>query len=286
VITFLVGFRFYENGQWILTASLGAVIIVGSCLLQFVFINKLDNWRDFRHQMAGFILPALVITIPLLFVNYERTGSTTFAVLGRTDLVANGGATFWTALNTASVGSHALLNFGIFELSVSLAGYFVYIFLMGLLVWRIFDLNFKKVKTMNLSIIFSKSLSLMDFSVLMFVNTSAYFLFFTKMYSRYLHFGIIFSLIVLGFLNRTRFWKNWFWALLILHLGYFLNQVAMYSVPVFDMKSEDPAWVYDFLKGLNFAPWSGSAVISLVGFVLLYSLCLQIYGDPQNSKIE
>lgn len=285
IVSFIYGAILYANGKWELTAIIGGCILLAGTLVMFIFINKNDNWVNVRRQAFGFLTTTSIILIPLLFLNYQRVGSTTFSVFGRTDNVANGGATFWGLIDVNGFGSDYLLKIFSGGISVNLAGYLIYLMLMTTLLWKLFDLDIKKVRTMNLQNIFSKQITLRQFILLMFLNTTSYFLFFTKMHSRYLHFGIIFGLLSLAFLTSSKQWKSWLILTTVFSFGYFLNQIAMYSIAIFGLSSDQPRWVYDLLAMFGFSPWKLSSLITLISLFYFYQILLVIVKE-NSSKLK
>ncbi len=270
------------------TISLNLLVILWQLLNHQ---NQKTTWQQLIRQIFGFTIFSSLIVIPLLFVNIARFGTTLFAVASRDNLVTKGGHTFWSIFYSDEKDSYALLSLGPAKLSISIAGYLAYFALMGVLLYFFYKLNFQDIWTdlkslsaklvqtirrrpttlynWHVNKIFTKPIRLVDFALLMTINCSLYFFFFTKIHSRYLHFAIVFSLISLIFLVL---YKGWRWFLLILvffHLGYFINQVNIQG----DGNSI-PQWPRDFVnyeeRNYTVYWWKTNAKFLSLSFFVLY----------------
>ncbi len=274
LVAIYAGIKFYELGGYTNALVLGVVVLAVGFLSQFIFLYKTGVWRDLRMQLFGFSLTSLLIVVPCIILNYERLGSTLFAVVGRSNVISNGGATFWSLIEMTGMASDPIFKPNI--LSVSTAAILIYFILIIMMTWSWQNLNISKLRSLNLKKIFNKKLSLQSMLIFMTISSVVYFLFLTKMHSRYLHFGVIFALLTLTSLKVDgNFWK-WLWASVVLHLSYTLNQMAVFTVVIFGLVNKEPAWVDNFLLTQNFNYWKFSSLASFTAFIILYILSRQI----------
>ncbi len=293
----ILGVSFWIKLQTILLAP----------ILILLFFKK-ENRVKLIIQQIGFWLINFLGIIVYSLTNINKTVEVFSTIFSREDNISNGASTFWSLVGAQGKGSDFLIKFSDnFGLSVSLAGMLLYIFTMTLVVSKIYEIDYSiltkslfqkedfktKVKTFHQNLIkflnpfFNKTLSFIEISTIMFFSSSAYFLFFTKMHSRYLHFALIFLLISFALIKfkKTKDQIFLFFAILVMNLGYFLNQVDIYQ---FWSKNErsfnpNPNWVFTLNDSLNINYTVFSALLIFVSW--LFILYIFMNTKNENSKV-
>ena len=278
------GFNYPVISSWGILANLGTLlvfIIPFTILVYFQFWDlkkeqigsKTSTWFELRKFLLGFWLVSTIIAIPFVISNYQRFARVTLAAVIRGDSIANGATTFWGIFVHLKSANDLVLGFGGKGLSVRNAALIIYLVLVGFLLFRYLNLDFKKLKTWDLSVIFAHKLNLFQLLAIMWVHTTSYFLFFPNMHSRYLHFGVIYSLFVTFFipLKKPLIASLWIVGLLILNIFYALNGFL-----VFGVNNDSPIWVRNFIElfttgGRNIDAWWLSSVGIFVSFVIMYT---------------
>jgi len=278
-----------EQTRLILVASLTFVTVLIAVGKKIHFL-KTDVWNFLLIVFVGLVFVGGTFS----FLGLEKLGGALFAPIGRNDSISNGAATFWSVIQPEkNQASFPIIQFGNFNLTVSTLGLLIYIIcFLFLLITIICRQNlFSKSEKSPVLLTFKNFLvnlpnylnklkwNLFSVSFVVFYTCGIYFLFFTKMHSRYLHFTILASFFLLAF--EEKLWKKFsFWlAFTMLHLGYFLNQIAVYAGA-----NPDPGWVTDLLNGMNFNAGILSGIFMFSGFCLVSKLAWKYYGKSDNSN--
>ncbi len=231
--------------NWLLMRDISLIILISGLFILFIFRNIKSKIKFFLWWSMGFMLISNIISIPLMYTNYARFGSVVFVTIGRENRISHGAHTFWTPFKSLEMGEDNFLKFDFsipsfsfintnldkwdfsLGLTVDSLGKIIFILIVLGFLYKILDLNIEKLKTLNLSIIFEKKLKLSDFIWLLWLVCSSYFLFFTKIHSRYLHYGILLSWFALATIKNTIFFRKALVWMIIFNIFYFFNQLAV-----------------------------------------------------------
>jgi|GEM_PF-3357753 len=321
-LTKLVGFDYPMVSNWGIIANLGTLIVFVIPLIILIYlqfkVKKVTAWQDLRRFLLGFWLISAIIAIPFVIANYQRFARVTFAAVIRGDSIAVGATTFWGIFKELKTANDLILGI----LPLRYTAIIIYLGFIGFLLWKYLKLDLKKLRTLDFSraegyqsqglllrtldfsraegyqsqglllrtldlrVIFSQKLSLFQLLAIMWLHTTCYFLFFPNMHSRYLHFGIIYSLVVTLFLPlKNRLVAGlWITGLVILNIFYSLNQFL-----VFGSNNADPSWVKNLIDwfstgGRNIDAWWLSSFGIFVSFVLMYAALILV--EIQQKKVE
>jgi hypothetical protein len=281
-----VGYNLYNNGQWFDTFFLGSFLLIVFSIAMLAFLNKKDAWKDVRIQSFGFLLVSVIIIIPCAIFNYTRLGSTLFAVVGRQDIISNGGATMWRLLNMDGDATRYMIYFGTHGfLTVSMLGLSIYLIVMATLYYAFLQIDFNGLKSLNLAKIVNRSLDFKNALILTAISSSAYFIFFTKMHSRYLHFGIVFGILSLAVINLGKDFYKWLALTLIVQIAYTLNQMSVYGDQIGDPNNA----VKIILAGVNSDYWNLlklCALVFLLCFLGFYSISKDLFIDKSPKVLD
>lgn len=255
----ILGIGFWIKMQTILTFP-----------ILFVYHASLHNSKVWKRQVFGFLISTvLIIAIPAVS-NIMKLASVSVQPFARADNVSNGAATFWSLVGMTGKGSDKLFEFFGVGPSVTISGLIIYIVLMLSIYMKMINRNlFEMLKSFSFSKtfmqrLFPERLSFVNFVFLSLLNSSLYFMFFTKMHSRYLHMGIIFSFLALACLKAEKAARFWVLSVVILSLSYFINQVGVYAA-----WNNNPAWVNSLLSSIKANP---SPFLSTMSLTIIYIL--------------
>ena len=282
----MFAFDNYYHNQWDNTfkISVGFLVILTFSLLAFV--NKKDSWKEVRMQGFGFYIVSILIIIPCAILNYHRLGSTLFAVVGRQNTISNGAVTVWRLLDMEGNAGRNMFEFGGRGfLTVSTVGMLIYIMIMVTAFVAFQKLNLKQLRKLDLEVISSRFLDFKSALILTTISSSAYFIFFTKMHSRYLHFGIVFGLLSLAVINAGPKFYKWLWLTIIIQLAYLVNQMSVYA----DQISNSQNTVRVILASVNHEYWNLlklCSLVLLVSFIGLFDLSKDIFADKTSEMLD
>lgn len=295
--------RFYENpfyrilkifgldypiiSNWGIMTNAGILILLSSLLILAFKLNQKGVWRELRLWLFGFLLLTNVVSLPAIILNSIRYARVSFAPFIRGDSIANGATNFWGIFPQFKSANDPILAFDDVQLSLRLSGLLVYLIIFAATVFVILKPPLQPVKWLKLQTFWQKEISFPNALILMWVSSSSYFLFFTNMHSRYLHFGILYALFLLAvnISQASKKWfKIWFLATLVLHFWYLLNQML-----VFGANSVTPTWVGQFTAWfgsgeLGADPWWWSSFGISITFATLLVLLAFVFGRKNLAK--
>lgn len=270
---------FWIKQQVILIIPTLAIVILTQQHSEQTFSKKV-YLKVYLRIVAVYVLVFLGISLflytPLAFLDLNRAGNSAFAAFLREDRIGFGASTFWTLVNIAGKGSQPL-----FFLTVTIWGYIIFllctVFVGHLMVQK------------------KQQITWLDLSVFTTVCTSSYFLFVTKMHSRYLHFGVLWACISLVFLLKNNLQKDatqriqvvqWITGMVVMFTGYTLNQIGSFAVTsVWGFDNPDPSWVrwvfYQFPVDVGWL----AALLNSIGFCILFWTGKSIIKKTQLEKI-
>jgi len=240
--------------------------------------------REVFLQGFGFWVSSWFIAIIPIIYNPALVFFNIGGPFTKSDSITNGASTFWPLVGMTGFGSDKLVDIYGFGPSVSLVGNLVYAISMVLLYFKFSGFRLSYVKELKYKLnpilerLFNKKLEFTDLIIFMSVNCGFYFMFMTKMHSRYLIWCILFSLLATVLLIGKKRWKLWLLATLLIHFGYFLNQLGVYNA-----WAEIPIWT-DYLAGVfKFDVGAVSSLSNLIGVLSLYSLAWLRFEDNNKS---
>jgi hypothetical protein len=258
-----------RNWDWIAGVIMTLMAISLIHIGLFAYQNR-QKGVDFMLWLWGFMSINFIVLLPFILVSVERSGRVTFALVGRTNVISNGAAGFWELIrNTNDAGAELINIFG-FSLKYSTTGILIYLILMIVFVWKVLGLNWSKVRSLNLQTIYPKIFSFKLMTLFIWLHTSAYFLFFTKMHSRYLHIGLLFAFLYTLLIWGKKYYKQWLTLSIIWSLSYWFNQIL-----VFAENNDNIPWVLKAASQFDgVQPFPFVAFVNVLVFVLMYRLCL------------
>jgi|688.fasta_scaffold127204_3 hypothetical protein len=295
--------RFYENpfyqilrvfgldyptiSNWGIMTNAGILILLTSLLMLAFKLHQKGVWRELRLWLFGFLLLTNVVSLPAIILNNIRYARVSFAPFIRGDSIANGATNFWGIFPQFKSANDPVLDFANVQLSVRLSGLLAYLIIFAATVFVILKPPLQPRKWLKLQTFWQKEVSFPKALILMWISSSSYFLFFTNMHSRYLHFGILYALFVLA-VNiseaHKKWFKIWFLGVLVLHFWYLLNQML-----VFGANSTTPTWVGQFTTWfgsgeLGADPWWWSSFGISITFATMLVLLAFVFGAKNLIK--
>ncbi len=234
---------------------------------------KEKNPLPITKWIFGLLLSTWMMTIIPLFSNPLRLIDNVLVFFTRQNLASVDAFNFWYLLLGRSDTQHYALNIGNISLSVSIVGLLLYFIVMLMLYLSFVNLDMRSMKTSILNInvwinkIFSRRPDLAEMFIWLTISSSVFFLFMTKMHSRYLILGIIFSILPIFLINNLKIRNMWIFGTIILHLSYTINQFAVYNKSFTDI-----GWVNTILSYMpNYFEQIFSILVILGFIILLYT---------------
>jgi hypothetical protein len=246
--------------------KLQGILLVPALFLLFISHKAWPQIKKFWLGFGGISFGMLIV--PLL-VNPIRLAFVIGQVLFRSNNVTNGAATFWPIVGMVKYGNDDWFTVLNITITASRFAYLVYILAMSYILIKLFGLKVQQLIAKPLKVIGNlQPISFTHFVLVSSLSSSIYFMFFTKMMSRYLHWGYLFGLVLLVLTWKSNI-RGWLIAsLACLEVGYFLNQIGVYG-----WWNTYPLWPrtlsqYGFISSYNLASW-----FNLFGLVLLFFTC-------------
>lgn len=293
-----------------LLVILASLIIIGLLMIQAKITTREDAMSFFNQKYAFFlvffaILPPIIqyflfnfktklesfsfgftsifSIIYILFssFNFIRTNFVLFQPFLREDVVTNSGWNLWGVLEYRGSASQ---NFFLF-LPISKLSLLAFFLVFILSFFWVLNLKFyPKIKLFkqNLTQFFTISqLNLQQIFSLIFIQTGAYFIFMTKMHSRYFHTAILTAFFLLSFKWKHQFFL--FLGVFLINFAYFLNQLSTYYYQI--SFSPKPNFLFPWMKSLfvelNLGANSFFGFFLFAGFALI---CHTIYLEFKPDK--
>jgi hypothetical protein len=272
---------FFALGFW-----LKPLVLLTLPLILIFYLTRKDNLeilKNVKNQFFGFVFCSFLIIALPMFYNPGRVGQVLLLPFTKENVVSNGAATFWALLGFGGDAGKVLIGFEGFGLSISLLGVLVFSLIMaciylnyqGIRIRDFFVENFKIFEFWDKC--WKRKLTLGEFSLLMTILGGAYFLFMTKMHSRYLIWSLVFGFISFAIFSNTKYWKKSLLSILIINLGYFLNQLKVYA----DWNN-NILWVDFIVEFLDPILMQLSAFLILIGFIGFIYINLKKLDFYQN----
>ena len=228
----------------------GYIYAIGICkkltaiqVLPFILLLLIRafNFRKFIGVILGFALMSFVILITPFMANSSRLNDMIFQPELKEDSINRGVATFWPLVDVDGKGkSRIILEYQEYRVSVQDFALHIWLLIIGIFVLK--EGNYLR-NIRNFGFLKEK-LSPFNIFSLITISSMTYYLFFTKMHSRYMHTAIIFSIAMLvSYYGKSAFVK-FFYIVVLLNLSYFLNQMYILGNP-------EIAWVRSFLDILK-----------------------------------
>jgi len=282
----LAGFTLYSHND-----NLSARAVVSSGLIILSISLCVSIWKGWVQSIAWWWATAVMIGLTTVGTFFAYAGLDAFArgffaPFNRADLISNGGLSLWVILapssNDAStpVISWSGIDVSISSISVMVFAVSVCVFIRRMHVrqeYRLIPRSLQDIQSMPQRLS-DLRWSLYDTAFAIFFWSGIYFFFFTKMHSRYLHFSIIISIVLLSL--NTSVWKSVsFWiGFCALHIGYFFNQLTIYQ----GWNPLQP-WMNELrtVTPFNYERLAGAFL--LVGFVLVTMEFWRVFKTSSSS---
>lgn len=287
----MIGVYVYYNisnyTPWLL--SMTALFFVTVTIFSYLSSKKgFQPLTSLYRQGFGFWIGSWIIaTLPIIY-NPVRVGQMLALPFTKENVVSAGASTFWplVGVDSGADASMKLFDFNGIGLSVALVGMIIFVVLMVLIYLRFQGIKLNEILSdkysfnSSLERLLLRKLSFANFAILTTILGSTYFLFLTKMHSRYLIWAIVFSFVALAAVSNKRGWKTWLIMLLIMHFGYFLNQLG-----VFSYWYQYLPWTQAFLDSFNLDSGKLSSLCVFLGYIGFY-LWTWRYSNPHSSLIN
>ena len=267
-----IGFYFYEYAEnyYPTLAILSLLIFTGltySSYKKFTSTPKLDGgiW------IAGFI--SMFWPLGLIALIYEplRFWVNLAGPFTKENVLSTGALNLWSLYGGSKTGSDFLFSIGQFGLSISMAGILIFTTLVAVLLFRYIISNSASVKDTKFNAKdwiedkFTMHLDLNTIFIFLSIISNAYFLFMTKMHSRYQIWGIVFSLIPAFLIKNKKYRNIWIIGTVLMHITYSVNQMGVYSE-----WNADQTWMKAFFNIFSFNSDPLFVALNVIGFCLIY----------------
>jgi hypothetical protein len=250
----------------------------GGVVLFAILSWKDKYWRPVWRFLLGFVTVQWLSIVPFLFINYERVFVVTLAAYLRKSNVSFGAMNVWTLIQSKDRSTSLIIEDSFlpsikttgFLLAFTIFAYFVYTFVLKADFYK----QWKSLETWwRHSFSFEMALWLMT------IFMSVYFMLMTGGHSRYLHMGLQFSVLA-GSVSQTIRLKKWLPAWIIINLGYFLNQVRVFT---YDPRNS-PQWPEYIVSHTNFELDRLGGILMIVGMILLCALLHTKYIKNKSNE--
>jgi Dolichyl-phosphate-mannose-protein mannosyltransferase len=256
--------------------KLQAILLLPALIVLFISAKKPQIRAKF---INGFIYSTIAILIIPIISNAYRVGFAIAQVVVRSNNVTNGASTFWPLVDMVKYGNDDWFSIGSFTITASKFAYLVYIFAMGYFGLKLLNIVPKNLLKPLQTINKLKMISLESFILITAISSSIYFMFFTKMMSRYLHWGYLFSMVFLALIWNTKYRIQLLIALALVEIGYFLNQIGVYG-----WWNSNPYWPDWIIHQTPIDKWHLSSWLNLIGLVGVYVIVITYLKDDSKSK--
>ncbi len=270
-------------------------ILIGVIIYTFrISIGVEKPLTTMYRQVFGFWLGSLIIIFLPVINNPAKFVQVLSLPLTKENIVSAGASSFWSLIGTTNDASTPIISLSGIGPSIGIMGFIIFASLMILIYLRFQGIGMgnnhfhRGLELKNISFkldefierLFQRKISFANFTILMTLLGSSYFLFITKMHSRYLIWSIIFSLLALAAISNKKHWTGWFVMLLVMHFGFILNQLG-----VFNAWYQTIPWISHVLTMINADEGRLSSLSIFLGFLGLY-LWSWKYINPNSSLIQ
>lgn len=228
----------------------------------FLFILK--DKKSFINFVIGACIVFAIINLPFLLMSPPRTKFVFLQPFYRSDDITNGAPTFWTLFPSLTTSGSSVVSIGPVNISVATAG--TIIFVAILLV--VFIYAFKKLYQNKDRLISAWGLKI--FIDLMIITNIAYYMFMTKMHSRYAHFAVLLSILSVAMMksSKARMVQIIFTAIFI--ATYTLNQITVHysRYPEFFPQFVSDLAHSSFVNGIMVFAGLGFLAVSIANFIM------------------
>jgi hypothetical protein len=259
--------------------KLQAVLLLPAIILLAISAKKM---KPIKSYLNGFGISTVVILGVAAIANIERLGYVIGQVVLRSNNVTNGAATFWRLVNMVKYGNDDWFNIGSLTITASRFALVVYIVLMTVFVWSLFRLQKATLRYPKRALMNIKIISMQSFFLVTAISSSIYFFFFTKMMSRYLHWGYLFGI---GFLalnaSNVKMRKPLITSLLLIEIGYFFNQIEVYG-----WWNGTPNWPEWISRNTPLYSWNVASWLFLVGIGTMFYTAIKYLHDQELPSVK
>lgn len=267
-----IGFYLYEyvENYYPTLAILSLSIFTGltySSYKKITSTTKLDGGIWF----AGFI--SMFWPLGLIALIYEplRFWVNLAGPFAKENVLSAGALNLWSLYGESKTGNDFLISIGQFGLSISMAGILIFTTLVAVLLFRYLVSNSASVKDTKFNAKdwiedkFTMHLDLNTIFIFLSIISNAFFLFMTKMHSRYQILGIVFSLIPAFLIKNKKYRNIWIIGTVLMHITYSVNQIGVYSE-----WNSDQTWMKVFFNIFSFNYDTLLVDLNVIGFCLTY----------------
>jgi Gpi18-like mannosyltransferase len=196
-------------------------VIFSFLVIIYLISNK--NLKDILKYLSGFFISFVGVNIIPLIINSERTVYVFSQPFLRNESISVGANNFWMLFPNLKNSGEILIG----GLSVSTVGSLIFVLIVMLSLIYIFKLNlilnFKKlIEKIN------KNYNFQSLLLLTAITNLAYFLFMTKMHSRYDNFATILIIVLIALAKKSIGKTFLIFGAICLNASYFLNQLFVY----------------------------------------------------------
>jgi hypothetical protein len=242
--------------------KLQAILLLPVLGLFFLFNLK---WSSLAKFFGGFYIANLLILFIPVTTNLGRLKNVALLPFTRGDEVSNGASTLWVSLGLGNLKGSDLVSH-LVPISIGKAGILLYFVLTVIFLWFLFNMH--QLKEWSFTSFTKKIQTYIPINhILMFtaITTGMYFLFMTKMHSRYFHFAVLFFIVSLACTKFSKLSRWTYISIFIIQISYFLNQVTTYAYFV-----NEPFWVDRLNEVLSLNVLNAAAIINVICYVLIY----------------
>ena len=284
----LIGFYVYTQNlydQSRLAVSFGMSIFSVSVVLITArkWVSTLAWWF-----VSSMLVGVTSVAVVFAALDLGKFSQGFFAPFTRQNVFSNGALNLWSIFQPISNdASTPIARLGSVDISVSWVSLAVYALSAFVFVRALFRRhNLRLIPSsvpqfLQLPQLFAQiRWRLFDVIFAVYFLCGMYFFFFTKMHSRYLHFTVITSLILLAI--HKKMWKSisaWL-GMIALHLGYFFNQVGVYEA-----SNQPQTWMLQLRASLPFDYFAFAGAIMLLGFGILTMDLWKELRNPEAAEV-
>jgi len=243
-------------------------------IINFSFKNN-TIWAEVNRFFLGFWAVSAIVVANTIFFNATRLGSSVGAMFSRKMVVSEGAASAYGIFNLSAEGggqaltSTLLIDAGTWTFSIGQFATICLVLAMATIAYGLLSgQDLRNVITSKIPIL--KSFSISEALLTLFMLNLAYFIFSTKMHSRYVHIGITLIPFLLIFSSTWKYKPVLFLSLILLNFSYLANQFsvmgAQYNDSIF---YRQPQWLYTFMDSLKFDLNQIATVGNLIATIVL-----------------
>jgi hypothetical protein len=287
-----LGYFLIQNADNYKPSLIFIILVALSYFTYYAYTGlKEKNTLAITKWVFGLLLSTWLMTIIPLFNNPLRLIDNFLVFFTRQNLASVDAFNFWYLLLGRSDTQYYAISIGNISLPVSFIGVLLYSIVMVMLYLSFVHLEIKSVKNSIFNVdlwlkkIFARRPDLTEMFIWLTISSSVFFLFMTKMHTRYLVFGIIFSILPVFLINNLKIRNMWILGTIIIHLSYVINQLSVYNK--YSKYFSDISWVNTILSYMPNYYEQLFSILVIVGFIiLLYTAELFFRFNRMRDNVE